>query len=128
MPVHPFDPQHNYWGYMPLVWGAVHRPYALQPERAAEEMAELVAAAHDRGMHVWLDVVFNHTGEGNASLPGLDNSIYYMLDPETGQPRNYSGCGNTLNCNHPVVRNLILDALRYWVAEMRVDGFRFDLA
>ena len=69
MPVHPFDPADNYWGYMPLVWGAVHRPYASDPARAAEELAELVAAAHDRGLHVWLDVVFNHTGEGDAAMP-----------------------------------------------------------
>ena len=69
MPVHPFDPHTNYWGYMPLVWGAVHRHFADAPERAAEELAELVAAAHQRGMHVWLDVVFNHTGEGDATMP-----------------------------------------------------------
>ena len=78
---------------------------------------------HRAGLEVFLDVVFNHTAEHAGwpedpvySFRGLDNKVYYMLDPETGQPRNYSGCGNTLNCNHPVVRNMILDALRYWVA------------
>lgn len=131
MPVHPFDPQHNYWGYMPLVWGAVHRPYALQPERAAEEMAELVAAAHDRGMHVWLDVVFNHTGEGNASLPthslrGLDDDHAYRHHAD-GRYIDDSGCGNDINPGDPYVRELVLEALgRY--ADLGIDGFRFDLA
>lgn len=83
-------------------------------------------------LQVILDVVFNHTAEGNERGPslsfrGLDNSVYYMLAPE-GEYYNYSGCGNTLNCNHPVVRTFILDCLRYWAVEMRVDGFRFDLA
>ena len=101
MPVHPFDPADNYWGYMPLVWGAVHRPYAQQPERAAEELAELVAAAHDRGMHVWLDVVFNHTGEGDAAMPtyslsGLDDEHAYRHQ-DNGEYTNDSGCGNDID-------------------------------
>ena len=88
---------------------------------------------HEAGIEVILDVVFNHTGEGDEHGPtfcfrGLDNETYYLLDPQTGRYLNYSGCGNTLNCNHPVVRYMILTALRYWVTEMHVDGFRFDLA
>jgi glycogen operon protein len=95
----------------------------------------LVRELHRAGLEVFLDVVFNHTAEGAGrpedptfSFRGLDNSVYYIVDPVSGAYRDYSGCGNTLNCNHPVVRELILDALRYWVAEMQVDGFRFDLA
>jgi glycogen operon protein len=93
----------------------------------------MVKAMHAAGIEVLLDMVFNHTSEGDErgstqSLRGLDNSIYYMLDAASGSFLNFSGCGNTLNCNHPVVRNLILDSLRYWVTEMHVDGFRFDLA
>ena len=131
MPVHPFDPQHNYWGYMPLVWGAVHRPYAAQPERAAEELAELVAAAHERGMHVWLDVVFNHTAEGDATMPtlsfrGLDDANAYRHD-EDGRYIDDSGCGNDINPSDPHIRALVLEALdRY--ADLGIDGFRFDLA
>lgn len=87
---------------------------------------------HDEGMEIILDVVFNHTAEGNQdgpviSLKGFDNNVYYMLTAD-GQYYNFSGCGNTLNCNHPVVQNMILDCLRYWVIEYRIDGFRFDLA
>ncbi len=127
----------NYWGYSPIAFFAPKAAYAVAGRngRQVQEFKTLVRELHRAGIEVFLDVVFNHTGEHAGwpedpvySFRGLDNSIYYMLDPETGQPRNYSGCGNTLNCNHPVVRNLILDALRYWVAEMRVDGFRFDLA
>ena len=97
------------------------------------EFKSMVRALHDAGIEVILDVVFNHTAEGDERGPafsfrGFDNSIYYMVDPKTGAYANYSGCGNTLNCNHPVVRSLILDSLRYWVTEMHVDGFRFDLA
>ena len=96
------------------------------------EFKEMVKACHKAGIEVILDVVYNHTGEGNLEGPicsfrGLDNSIYYMLD-EYNRYKNYSGCGNTVNCNHPVVKQLILDSLRYWVVEMHVDGFRFDLA
>ena len=87
---------------------------------------------HEQGIEVILDVVFNHTAEGNEdglfiSFKGFDNNIYYMLRPD-GSYYNFSGCGNTLNCNHPVVQRMITDCLRYWVTEYRVDGFRFDLA
>ncbi len=93
----------------------------------------MVKQFHDAGIEVILDMVYNHTGEGDEqgatlSFRGLDNSIYYICDQETGSYLNFSGCGNTMNCNHPVVRDLILDSLRYWVTEMHVDGFRFDLA
>ena len=93
----------------------------------------MVKALHKAGIEVLLDVVFNHTAEGDETGPtlrfrGLDNSIYYLLDDDKRRYNNYSGCGNTMNCNHPVVRNFILDCLRYWVVEMHVDGFRFDLA
>ncbi len=131
MPVHPFDPADNYWGYMPLVWGAVHRPYATEPERAAEELADLVAAAHERGMHVWLDVVFNHTGEGDAAMPtyslaGLDDANAYRHQ-DNGEYTNDSGTGNDINPADPHVRELVLEALgRY--ADLGIDGFRFDLA
>ncbi len=130
MPVHPFDARQNYWGYMPLVWGAVHRGYAQEPHRAAEELAEFVAAAHERGLHVWLDVVYNHTGEdevslGGAGLRGLDPSVYRLHDD--GTPTNDSGCGNDIDPAHPWVRELVIESLdRY--ADLGVDGFRFDLA
>ncbi len=93
----------------------------------------MVKALHRAGIEVILDVVFNHTAEGSSNGPvlsfrGLENSIYYLLDPRTKKYLNFSGCGNTLNCNHPVVKELVLDCLRYWVTEMHVDGFRFDLA
>jgi isoamylase len=130
MPVHPFDDRHNYWGYMPLVWGAVHRNYAAEPDRAAEELAELVAAAHARGMHVWIDVVFNHTGEDHAptraaGLRHIDPTVFRGV--AQGHPTNDSGCGNDIDPAHPWVRQLVIDALdRY--ADLGVDGFRFDLA
>jgi glycogen operon protein len=97
------------------------------------EFKEMVKALHEAGLEVILDMVFNHTGEGDERGPtfcwrGLDNPTYYLLEPKTGRYLNYSGCGNTMNCNHPVVRHQILASLRYWVTEMRVDGFRFDLA
>jgi glycogen operon protein len=93
----------------------------------------MVKALHRAGIEVILDIVYNHTAEGGADGPttsfrGIDNTIYYLLDPRTRDYLNYSGCGNTCNCNHPIVRNLIMDALRWWVVEMHVDGFRFDLA
>lgn len=130
MPVHPFDDTVNYWGYMPIVWGAVHRGYAQHPARAAEELAELVAAAHDRGLDVWIDVVFNHTGEGGAEFPaltlrGLDPALH-RRHPD-GTLVSDSGCGNDVDPAHPYVRELVLEGLdRY--ADLGVDGFRFDLA
>src|SRR5208337_676666 len=101
-----------------------------------EQVAEfrgMVRAFHDAGIHVILDVVFNHTAEGDETGPtltfrGIDNSIYYILDDDKRYYRNFSGCGNTFNCNHPLVRGLILEVLRYWVIDLKVDGFRFDLA
>lgn len=127
----------NYWGYSPICFFAPKAAYAAAGRDGAQvnEFKEMVRAFHRAGLEVFLDVVFNHTAEGtlppgapSLSLRGLDKSVYYILDPSTGAYRDYSGCGNTLNCNHPVVRGLIIDALRYWVAEMRIDGFRFDLA
>lgn len=130
MPVHPFDDRDNHWGYMPLVWGAVHRGYATEPHRAAEELAELVRAAHDRGLHVWLDVVFNHTGEDHpptkaAGLRRLDPTVY--RGESAGPPSNDSGCGNDVEPGHPWVRELVLEGLQRLV-DLGVDGFRFDLA
>lgn len=122
----------NYWGYHPVSFFALKNSYADSPD-AIVEFKTMVKALHDAGIEVILDMVFNHTAEGDQHGPtlsyrGLDNQTYYLLDPTTGNYPNYSGCGNTLNCNHPVVRDLILDSLRYWVTEMHVDGFRFDLA
>ncbi|MFN8022170.1 MAG: alpha-amylase family glycosyl hydrolase [Acidimicrobiales bacterium] len=129
MPVHPFDTSDNYWGYMPVVWGAVHQPYAAGDD-AATELADLVAAAHAHGLAVWIDVVFNHTGEGDSSratwsLRGLDPTTY-RTRPD-GTPFDDSGCGNDADPAHPWVRALVLEALdRY--ADLGIDGFRFDLA
>ena len=129
------EPLHNFWGYHPLSFFAPKAAYAVELAAGAQvhEFKEMVKALHAAGIEVILDMVFNHTGEGNEegrtlSLRGLDNSVYYIVDPENGTYANYSGCGNTVNCNHPVVRDLIIDALCYWVTEMHVDGFRFDLA
>ena len=126
---------HNFWGYHPLAWFAPKAAYAASPEAGSQvrEFKELVKALHAAGIEVILDMVFNHTGEGNEQGPtlsfrGIDNSVYYMVNEENGEYANYSGCGNTVNCNHPVVRDLIVDCLCYWVTEMHVDGFRFDLA
>jgi isoamylase len=125
----------NNWGYHPLSFCSPHLAYGVSgsPRDTLREMKEMVKAFHAAGIEVILDAVFNHTGEGRApedwfSFRGIDNNVYYMLVPETGEDRNFSGCGNTLNCNHPVVRDFILDCLRYWVIEVHVDGFRFDLA
>ncbi|MFH7320392.1 glycogen debranching protein GlgX [Desulfurivibrio sp. D14AmB] len=129
------EPLKNFWGYSPLAFFAPKAAYAVNGRdgNQVREFKELVKALHTAGIEVILDVVFNHTAEGGAdgptiSLRGIDNAIYYLLDPVTRQYLNFSGCGNTVNCNHPWVRDLIMDCLRYWVTEMHVDGFRFDLA
>ncbi len=122
----------NYWGYSPLSYFAPKASFAARAGQQVREFKEMVKACHRAGIEVILDVVFNHTCEGNENGPcvsfrGLDNAVYYMLDKEGGY-YNFSGCGNTLNCNHPLVRDLIIDSLTYLVAELHVDGFRFDLA
>jgi len=140
MPVFQFDPQDappgltNYWGYAPVSFFAPHAAYATSqdPLGVVDEFRDMVKALHRAGLEVILDVVFNHTTEGDERGPtfglrGLDNATYYMLD-DAGRYANYSGCGNTLNANQAVVRRLIVDSLHYWVQAMHVDGFRFDLA
>ncbi|MHC4837731.1 MAG: glycogen debranching protein, partial [Planctomycetota bacterium] len=150
LPVFQFDelaPDHHdpetgerlrdYWGYNPIGFFAPHRGYYLEDWSGMSHLTgfrDLVRALHQAGLEVILDVVFNHTSEGSAAGPtlsfrGIDNPVYYMAEP--GHPAgyaNYSGCGNTVNCNHPAVRRMILDSLRYWTEVMHVDGFRFDLA
>jgi isoamylase len=126
------QPLLNYWGYSPLSFFAPKAGYAAHPGEQVREFKEMVKRFHKAGIEVILDVVYNHTCEGNENGPtlsfrGLDNAIYYMLDRE-GRFFNFSGCGNTLNCNHPLVRDLIIDSLTELVAELHVDGFRFDLA
>jgi isoamylase len=141
LPVFQFDPQDcppgrvNYWGYAPVSFFAPHQAYSSRqdPLGPVDEFRDMIKALHRAGIEVILDVVFNHTAEGShegptASFRGLDNSAYYILEQDRSRYANYSGCGNTLNANHPIVRRLILDSLRYWVEEMHVDGFRFDLA
>jgi len=125
----------NFWGYSPISFFAPKAAYAVNGRNGNQvrEFKEMVKALHRAGIEVILDVVFNHTAEGGSDGPiisfrGLDNVIYYLLDPRTKEYLNFSGCGNTVNCNHPLVRHLIMDCLRYWVMEMHVDGFRFDLA
>jgi len=129
------EPLKNFWGYDPINFFAIKTAYASRTNGSSPlaEFRRMVKALHEAGIEVILDMVFNHTDEGDERGPtlcfrGLDNSIYYLVDPQTGTYSNYSGCGNTLNCNHPVVRSLIIESLRYWVTEMHVDGFRFDLA
>jgi glycogen operon protein len=124
----------NYWGYSTVAFFAPKAGFAASGKfgMQVDEFKQLVKELHKAGIEVILDVVFNHTAEGNErgpsiSFKGLDNKIYYMLTPE-GYYFNFSGTGNTLNCNNPVVRNLVLDCLRYWAAEYHIDGFRFDLA
>ena len=124
----------NYWGYSTVGFFAPKAGYAATGKLGmqVDELKGLVKELHQNGIEVFLDVVFNHTAEGNERGPsisfrGLDNRTYYMLTPE-GYYYNFSGTGNTLNCNNPVVRNLVLDCLRYWAAEYHIDGFRFDLA
>ena len=142
LPVQQFDPQDapigrsNYWGYSPIGFFAPHRGYSSRadPLGPVEEFKDMVKALHRAGIEVILDVVFNHTAEGNQDGPtlsfrGLENRAYYMLDfPDRAGYANYSGCGNTLNGNHSIVRRMIVDCLHYWVQTMHVDGFRFDLA
>jgi len=132
LPVHQFDPQEgNYWGYMTLNFFSPHSGYAIEdPHR---EFCEMVRAMHAAGIEVWLDVVYNHTSEGDERGPtysyrAIDNRSYYLLTPDRRQYINTSGCGNTLRCANPVVRTLIIDSLDTWIRSMRVDGFRFDLA
>ena len=143
LPVQYFDakdlPQkslENYWGYNTIGFLAPHNAYSSNrnPLGAVDEFRDMVKALHKAGIEVILDVVYNHTAEGNEegatlSFRGLDNEIYYILEPDNPACyRNYSGCGNSFRANHPVVGQLILNSLRYWVSEMHVDGFRFDLA
>lgn len=147
MPIHEFDeldndfvdpqsgePLKNYWGYSTIGFFAPKAGYAASGEfgMQVDEFKALIKELHKNGIEIILDVVFNHTGEGgedrpNISFRGLDNKTYYMLRPD-GRYQNFSGCGNTMNCNNPVVRNMVLDCLRYWVSEYHIDGFRFDLA
>ena len=141
LPVFQFDPQDappgrvNYWGYAPISFFAPHQAYSSRqgPLGPVHEFRDMVEALHRAGIEVILDVVFNHTAEGNhlgptLSFRGLENSTYYILENDRSRYANYSGTGNTLNVNHPIVRRMILDSLHYWVEEMHVDGFRFDLA
>jgi glycogen operon protein len=125
----------NYWGYNSICFHAPKASYSSQGLNGEQifEFKSLVKALHTAGIEVILDVVFNHTGEEDEQGPvytfrGIDNPIYYMIDKKTRGYHDFTGCGNTVNCNHPVVRDLIMDCLRYWVIEMHVDGFRFDLA
>ena len=145
LPIFEFDETHrtspnlqpgahlgNYWGYDPLYYFAPMRRYASRGDEAAQEFREMVRALHREGIEVILDVVYNHTGEERnrnyvVSFRGAYDSAYYMVDP-SGAYRDFTGCGNTVNANHPVAEALILDSMRYWVTEMHVDGFRLDLA
>lgn len=145
MPIFEFDEMMNsrevdgrklleYWGYNTVSFFAPNTSYTsgLEYNREGKELKELIRELHNNDIEVILDVVFNHTAEGNEKGPvfcfkGLDNKLYYMLTPD-GNYYNFSGCGNTLNCNHPIVRMLVLDCLRYWTISYRIDGFRFDLA
>ena len=141
LPVFQFDPQDaptgrvNYWGYQPVSFFAPHEAYSSQkgPLALLDEFRDMVKALHRAGLEVILDVVFNHTAEGSLTGPtlcyrGLGNDVYYILERDKSRYADYSGCGNTLNANQPIVRRLIQDSLRYWVTQMHVDGFRFDLA
>src|SRR5256885_621470 len=143
LPIHEFDEQdcpffdpstgeklRNYWGYNSIAFAAPKAAYAATGPAHGQviEFREMVKAFHAAGIEVILDVVFNHTGEGDdrgrtLSFRGLDNSLYYMMAPD-GAYLNFSGCGNTVSCNHPVVRSLIVTCLQYWIADMHVDGLR----
>jgi glycogen operon protein len=125
----------NFWGYSPIAFCAPKSSYAADNRKGNQvrEFKEMVKALHRAGIEIILDVVLNHTAEGGTDGPaisfrGLDNFIYYLLDKKSREFLNFSGCGNTLNCNHPIVRQLIIECLHFWVVEMHVDGFRFDLA
>ena len=132
MPVFQLDPQGgDVWGYMPLSFFAPHRGYAAPGQSPIDSFRTMAAALHDAGIEVVLDVVYNHTAEAGAGGPtysfkGIDNSTYYLM--KDGRYADYAGCGNSLNANNRYVRKMILDSMRYWVREMHVDGFRFDLA
>jgi glycogen operon protein len=141
LPVFQFDAQDappgkvNYWGYAPVSFFAPHQAYSSRQDRLGpvDEFRDMVKALHRSGIEVILDVVFNHTAEGDERGPtqcfrGVDNKVYYLLDADRSRYANYTGTGNTLNTNHPIVRRMIVDSLRYWVESMHVDGFRFDLA
>ena len=143
LPVFQFDPQAvppghgrvNYWGYQPVSFFAPHQAYSSRqdPLGPVDEFRDMVKALHRAGIEVILDVVFNHTAEGDQDGPtqcfrGLDNRAYYILERDRSRYANFTGCGNTLNANHPIVRRMIVDSLKYWVECMHVDGFRFDLA
>jgi isoamylase len=141
LPVFQFDKQDcpkgmvNYWGYSPVSFFAPHQGYSTSenPLSVLDEFRDMVKALHKAGIEVILDVVFNHTAEGGNSGPtfsfrGIDNSVYYTLESDKAQYANFSGTGNTLNANQPTVRRMIIDSLHFWVKEMHVDGFRFDLA
>ena len=141
LPVFQFDAQDcppgkvNYWGYAPVSFFAPHQAYSSRrdPLGPVDEFRDMVKALHRAGIEIILDVVFNHTAEGDDRGPtlcfrGLDNTAYYILEEDRSRYADYSGAGNTLNANQPIVRRMILDSLRYWVEEMHVDGFRFDLA
>jgi isoamylase len=141
LPVFAFDDQEaplghvNYWGYQPISFFAPHDGYSSKadPLAAVDEFRDMVKALHRAGIEVILDVVYNHTAEGGADGPtlcfrGLANDTYYILGDDKSRYADYTGCGNTLNANEAVVRRLIVDSLRYWVSDMHVDGFRFDLA
>ena len=141
LPVFAFDAEDapegfvNYWGYSPVSFFAPHAAFSSRPGPLGplDEFRDMVKALHRAGIEVILDVVFNHTAEGDERGPtlcyrGLANNFYYMLEPDGATYANYSGCGNTLNANNPIVRRLISDSIHYWVREMHVDGFRFDLA
>ena len=141
LPVFQFDQQDapkglvNYWGYSPISFFAPHQGYSSRKDHLGpiDEFRDMVKALHRAGIEVILDVVFNHTAEGNHAGPtlcyrGLENGVYYIPQEDRSQYADYSGTGNTLNANQPIVRRLIVDSLRYWVESMHVDGFRFDLA
>jgi isoamylase len=141
LPVFQFDPHDappgrvNYWGYQPVSFFAPHHAYSSQrsPLAVLDEFRDMVKAFHRAGLEVILDVVFNHTTEGGQTGPtlcyrGLANDVYYILEKDRSRYADYTGCGNTLNANQPIVRRMIQDSLRYWVTQMHVDGFRFDLA